>query len=289
MISFYFTEAIKSFFRAKFASIITILTIALSSLFASFSLYLLFNSNKITRYLKDKIEITIFLKNDASETDIYRLKLELLQDRRIKSIVFKDKEKAAKEMSEYLGVNIKKTLQNNPLPSSFSIHVNSALELNGIKKLIARYKKNKIVDDIIFDKQLLNELLKSILYLKFFTYSFSALTIILALYLMIIVNKFSIDRRKEIFEIMKLVGAKLSMIRAPVFLSAIILGIVASIISSVLILLILNSLNKFNLAIFFNRKFLVLTNIFVSLSLGIIGGVFSVKNININFTHKKQT
>ncbi len=288
MISFYFSEAIKSFSRAKFASLITVLSIAISALFTTFALLLLLNSNKITNYLKEKIEITIFLKYNVPDAAIFKLKRELAQDKRIKSAVYKDKETAAREMSQYLGTDVTQVLRNNPLPASFSVHVNSKLSSKQIKKLINYYKQNPNVDDIVFDEQLLNQLLKGVAYVRIFTYSFAIITILLAFYLLMIVNKFSVEKRRELFEIMKLVGAKLSMIRMPVFLSAIILSLLAFLISSAIILLTFESLTKLNVSIFFNKRTLLILNFIVSVLFGIIGGLFSIRNININFTHKKQ-
>ncbi len=288
MISFYFSEAIKSFFRAKFATVITILTIAISALFVTLSVYLLFRSGRITNYLKEKIEITLFLKNDAPEGAVFKLRRKLKQDKRIKSVAFVSKEQASGEMSDYLGIEITGALNENPLPASFSITVNPKLNSAQIKKLIKDFKKEPYVDDVIFDRQLLDKLLKGVSYVKIFVYSLAAITLLLSLYLMIVVNKFTIERRKNIFEIMKLVGAKLSMIRMPVFLSAVILGVISSVIGSAFILLVVTTIEKFGAPLFGGKKNLLLLNILISVILGILGGLFSIKNININFTHKNK-
>ncbi len=285
MIAFSIKEAFQSLARAKFASLITVITLTIASLFFTMSLFFFLKSKRIENELKNKIEIRLFLKDGINKDSIAQLKSQLNKDKRISIVTFKSKAEAAIDLKKSLGSDFTKILGKNPLPSSFVLHVNPNLTNNEINKLIKEFKLNPIVDDVVYDKDEILFLLKTIFYIKLGVYLFALVTIIISLYLILSVNRLVQETRRKIYGTMKLFGAKLIAIRLPIILSSILLSLLAVILGIIFLFFSVYLLNKFLPYINFESYFLrvIAVYLFSAFIFGILGGVISARKVNLKF------
>ena len=105
-------------------------------------------------------------------------------------------------------------LEINPLPESFQITLNSQkISFNDFDKKIKVLKKIDGISDVVYDYEFVVKLLKFISSIQIFLFVFSFLTVLLSLYLIYSTNRLIYKSRVEIYNIMKLVGARLISIK----------------------------------------------------------------------------
>ena len=82
---------------------------------------ILLNTRRLTDYVREKIGFTVVIREDLSENDISRFERDLRMKAGVKSLRYVDKETAAGELTQELGVDFNGFLGFNPLSSSFEI------------------------------------------------------------------------------------------------------------------------------------------------------------------------
>ena len=285
MISLYFSEAYKSLKREKGASLITVFAIVISIIICTMSIVSIFLSTEFNKSLIEKFTVSLFLNEGVTPETKSNIK-DLLENKKwVNKIKFIDKEKAKQVFIKETGEDFGALLEINPLPESFQITLNSQkLSIKDFDIKIKELNKVDGINDVVYDYEFILKLFKFISSIQIFLFIFSFLTVFLSLYLIYSTNKLIYKSRVEIYNIMKLVGARLISIKMPIYLN----GSILSMISITICLIIVNfSLlgltNLFNIVNF--TRLIIIINVAIpilGLSFGILGGVFSTKNINLN-------
>ena len=82
---------------------------------------------------------------------------ELKSSRFAKSYDYVTKEAAAKQHTDIIGEDFMEFLGENPLQNSYDIHLKADYVIkDSIAKIETRLRKNAMVSDIVYDKQLVN-------------------------------------------------------------------------------------------------------------------------------------
>lgn len=200
-------------------------------LLGGLSLFVL-NSNKISNTFRENIPMSIFISDKATAKEIEEFQTTLEQAPYIKDLTFISKEEAAKSQEEVLGENFLEFLGTNPLENSFDVHFNgSYVFLDSIIPIETELKKNSIVTDTTYDKQLVdmvNENIKKITMWVLIASSF------LAVISMLLINsslRLLIFSSRFIIKTMQMVGATKSFIRRPFIWHSMKLGIIGSLLA----------------------------------------------------------
>ncbi|HPN37232.1 MAG TPA: permease-like cell division protein FtsX [Melioribacteraceae bacterium] len=284
MIKFYFKEAFKSLLRQKGSSLITIFILVIAILTSSSAILSIYLSANFSKSLIGSIKVNLFLQNNISESSKNLLIKTLRENRSIKSIDYIDKEKAKEEFIKETGDDFSSFLEINPLPESFRLTLNSEIvNLKKINNLIGSFKKLNFVEDVVYDYEYLFKIISLLNSAKTILYTISILTILISVYLVYATNKLIYNSRRETYTIMKLVGAKISAIKTPLYFSSIILGLTASTFSVILsfffLLVLTNIINNVN----FTKWIIIISTIMpiFGLFFGMMGGIFSTRSINL--------
>ena len=222
----------------SYMSIVIIMSIVLF-LFGFFGLFFI-SSNSIINSFKESFSVSIFLKENVKNVEITQLKNELLISKYIENLNFISKENAVMIMKDEYGEDFIKDLGYNPLVDSIDINLKSeyveSTKLDSISNILSR---NKYIDEIVYDKNLINLINKNIKKISFWLLPSIG---VFLLFTFLIINgsiRLSIYSNRKLIKTMQLVGAKKSFIRKPFIKTNIILGLISSIISICLISLIL--------------------------------------------------
>jgi len=222
----------------SYMSIVIIMSIVLF-LFGFFGLFFI-SSNSIINSFKESFSVSIFLKENVKNVEIIQLKNELLISKYIENLNFISKENAVMIMKDEYGEDFIKDLGYNPLVDSIDINLKSeyveSTKLDSISNILSR---NKYIDEIVYDKNLINLINKNIKKISFWLLPSIG---VFLLFTFLIINgsiRLSIYSNRKLIKTMQLVGAKKSFIRKPFIKTNIILGLISSIISICLISLIL--------------------------------------------------
>ena len=284
MIKFYFSEAIKSIFRSKFSSIISIISICIAIGFSVLSIGVIFLSQEIEDKLLSRIEVNVFVKDSLGDGELGKIKNEINNYKSVSSVDFIDQEKAREEFIKETGEDFLSVLDLNPLPVSFRVKFKSNIKdeaslLNSVDDI----RNINNVTDVVYDYDLILKILKFLDSGKIIIYSAQAVFVIISIFLVFTSGKLDFKLKAEEYETMKLVGAKLRVLKLPIIIKGFMLGFAAGVISIAAYYIIYftfqkayNQLNFDTIHYFVNIIVLILGVVF-----GLIGSFFSTRKINL--------
>jgi len=235
MVLFWLKESYKSIGRAKSSFILTLISLTLAVLLIEASIITLQLSGLFQKHLKSKININVFIKDPFDIKDIAKFESDLKSSKYVSSVIFVSKDEAAKTFIEETGQDFRDILDYNPLPASFVVKLNADVvtrdSLNFAVKSLAKFNW---VDEVIFKNSFVYQILSYLDTGKKYLFIITGILILIAVYLVYSTIKLITVARMKELETMKLVGAKLSMIKLPIVFNGILAGLIASIIAIIL-------------------------------------------------------
>ena len=222
----------------SYVSITVIMSIVLF-LFGFFGIFFI-SSNSIANSFKEDFSVSIFFKENAKKIEIIQLQNELLMSSYIQKLKYVSRDDALLIMKEEYGQDFIKELGFNPLVNSIDINLKSEfVEASSLDSISAIISKKKYVDEITYDKNLINSINNNIRRVSLWL---MPSIMILSIITFLVINssiRLSIYSNRQLIKTMQLVGATKSFIRRPFIRTNILLSIISSLISiSILILLI---------------------------------------------------
>ena len=222
----------------SYVSITVIMSIVLF-LFGFFGIFFI-SSNSIANSFKEDFSVSIFFKENAKKIEIIQLQNELLMSSYIQKLKYISKDDALLIMKEEYGQDFIQELGFNPLVNSIDINLKSEfVEASSLDSISAIISKKKYVDEINYDKNLINSINNNIRRVSLWL---MPSIMILSIITFLVINssiRLSIYSNRQLIKTMQLVGATKSFIRRPFIRTNILLSIISSLISiSILILLI---------------------------------------------------
>jgi cell division transport system permease protein len=230
------------------------------------------NSKRLSDNFKEEIAMTIFFKNEANDTVLKAFSEEMKTAKFAKNFVYVTKEEAAAQHKEVIGEDFMQFLGVNPLQNSFDIHLKADYVVNdSIAKIENRLKKNPMIADIVYDKQLVTLVNDNVKNISMWILIISGIFAFVSVLLINSSMRLSIYANRFIIKTMQMVGATKSFIRKPFITRSIILGIIGSVLAIIALVgvLIYIETNFPNLGIL-QDKMLVALVLLAVLVLGIV-------------------
>ena len=219
----------------SYVSITVIISIVLF-LFGFFGIFFI-SSNSIANSFKENFSVSIFFKENAKNIEIIQLQNELLMSSYIEKLKYISKDDALLIMKDEYGQDFIKELGFNPLLNSIDINLKSEfVESKSLDSISAIFSKKKYVDEITYDKNLINTINNNIKRISFWLIPS---IVILLLITFLIINssiRLSIYSNRQLIKTMQLVGATKSFIRKPFIKTNIFLSLISSLISITMII-----------------------------------------------------
>ena len=202
-------------------------------------------TNSIAKHFKEQVAMTIFLKDNAKNSDVVVLKAELKNADYTKNVTYISKEEAAKKYSEDIGENFLEFLGENPLKNAIDISLKSEFVT---PEKMAEIEKNlvirSIVAEVIYDKPLIELLSKNINKLSFWILLFSGLFTVIAVVLINSSIRLSVYSKRFTIKTMQMVGATKRFIRVPFIWRSVQLGIIGALVAIVGLVIFIVYVNK---------------------------------------------
>ncbi len=274
----------------RFLNFITIITISLSILIVSVFLLFFENSSRMIESWNQGGRVMIYLKNDFTLEMLPELKKKINALGETEVMIYIPKsyamEKLKKNMSSQSA--FLKTLKDNPLPDALDIQMKSNSSFEKIEVFAQSIKAIEIVEDVEYGQGWLGRFLKIFNLFKITGYAMCSLFFLIALFITANTVRLAFYSRQLEVEIMRLVGATETFIKAPFYVEGILQGFFGGIIGLAALLisyLIISPGIAQNIAsyIYFDIRFLsvqmILLIIFGSTFLGWFGCYLSLKQL----------
>ncbi len=190
------------------------------------------NSKKLANDFKEKIAMTVFFKNEADNSELKSFGEELKKAPFAKSYVYVSKEEAAKQHTDIIGEDFMAFLGENPLQNSYDIHLKADyVEKDTVAKIERKLRRNPMVSDIVYDKQLVNLVNDNIKKVSMWLLIVSGFLTVIAVLLINSSLRLSIYSHRFTIKTMQMVGATKSFIRKPFVMRSVKLGILGALLA----------------------------------------------------------
>ena len=286
-IKFIMNESIKSFSRYPLQSIISSLTITMCLLILTFIIYLSNVSNNLSDNFKSKeLFINVYIDNKNNDFESKEICEEIDEIIKSDSFQFLSKNKVYKTMN--ISKSIDELIGNdiNFLPCLCKYDISEG-DTDIIDKTINSVKLNHDSDisKIVYPKSYLNKFEKFISIIYSFIFLLGIIILVVSIFNTSNVIKLNINSRKEVLKTMILHGADDYLIKLPYLIEGMFHGLIASLISSSIILFIFNLDMSFDSNHFVVNSFVstleAKSYIFLNLILGILLGYLG-SNLGVN-------
>ena len=189
----------------------------------------LLKSSTVSNRIKEKIVVTLFLKDNVNTGQINAFKDSLAKEDFARRIVYTSKAQAAKKYSKEIGEDFLTFLGENPLKNGIDIYLKAAFVTpEKMEALEARFLKNEFVADVSYDKPLINLLTEHIQRIGFWLFVLSGFLALVAIILINSAIRLTIYSKRFNIKTMQMVGATKSFIRNPFIWQGIKLGLVGA-------------------------------------------------------------
>ena len=235
-------QAFVQIFRNRGMSAASIFSILAMLLILGLVFIIIVNINLFTEIVKqDYDQVEVFIVDDATEAQIRDAMSKIEKQPGVTSVEYRTSEDALKIMKERWGESgyLLDSLGENPLPASIMISVDSLDDAGSVASYAGSFD---IIEDVQYYKETVDKLTKITHFLQIAGMVIMAFLVIVSIVVVSNTIKLTVMARADEIHIMRYVGANNWFIRGPFMVEGIIIGLIASLISSGAIALIYKKL-----------------------------------------------
>ena len=235
-ISFALKEGLSGFKRARLASFITITSIGFALLLIGYFLLFSTNIKSWVSRQQARMEMEVFLENTLSSKQGQNIANQIKTLNGVLSVTFISKARAAKRFEKEFGRDVFDVLDSNPLPPSVTVRLKPEYQTSSaLRKLEQQISKLDGVDEIVYQRDLLLLMEKYVNWIYIILGGFGLVLLIIAVILLHNTIRLTIFARREIIDIMNLVGATSAFIRRPFLVEGFVQGLIGALIADALL------------------------------------------------------
>ncbi|GDX62609.1 cell division protein FtsX [Candidatus Saccharibacteria bacterium] len=238
-----FKSGFRNTFRNAWLSTAATAIMAVTLLIMTFFAFSIFFVRSQLNEVQQKIDLTVFISDDAKDEQIKALQNKVLQSGGVESVEFVSKADALKrlENSSEEGKKLAKSATEigNPLPASLEVKLEKLDDIGGINKQIRELPEAVIITETSYDSRDDNRkgVIENVIKISNGVTRVGAILsiVFLVIALLIIFNtiRMAIFTRREEIEIMKLVGATKWFIRGPFIVEGSMYGVFGATIATI--------------------------------------------------------
>ena len=212
------------------SSISVIISLSLVLFVVGLLSLVLINTQRLSNYVKENVGFSIMIKENIKEIERLEFNKILDAEKFTKQTKFVSKEEATNKLEQELGEDFVDFLGFNPIMASIDVKLNSNYANNDSLKIISDgLKKNSIIHEVYYQKDLITKLNSNVKKLSVFLLSFSLILFFIAFALINNTIRLSVHSKRFIIRTMRLVGATNSFIQRPFLISGLYQGMYSAI------------------------------------------------------------
>jgi cell division transport system permease protein len=206
---------------------------------------LVLNTKKVADHFKEKIALTVYLKDTAKEVEITQLKQSLSLAEYTKSAAYISKEQAAEEHSAAIGENFMEFLGYNPLQNSIDVYLLADfVSPEKLDEITTEIMTKNFVDEVVYDKPLIALLNDNVKKISLWVLIISGLFTFIAVLLINSSIRLSVYAKRFTIKTMQMVGATKHFIRKPFIWKSVRLGMIGATLAMIGMAVVLFYLNR---------------------------------------------
>jgi cell division transport system permease protein len=249
---------------------------------------LIIYSQELERQVRGNIHVQVYLKSNVTETQRLQIENKLLSQDYVNKesgtgIKYVSKDEAAKKFIAETGEDFTEFIGENPLRAAYLISINPAFHTEEqMAKIKADIQKMNGVFQVYYVETVIKAVNNNVTQIGYFL---AGLTLVLLLTVILLINntlKLALFSQRFLIRSMQLVGAKGWFIQRPFLVRGAIYGLLAGVITSVLLSLLSDYAQRkiTDLALLHNQKqffTLMILLIAIGITVSVIGTFFSMR------------
>ena len=233
VVNYLIGEGIRNLFKNKKSTMSALMIMCATMLIFGLFFVIGENLNAFVENVADAQEIRVILDNDATDSEIEEVGKEILEIDGVRNAEFVSKDEALDYMKDMLGDEV---LDGYSERNIFSTAYNVTLtDLKMNNEVQANIKQIPHVKKIVSSNQVISQIISLAKGVRIVTAGILGLLIIISVSIISNTIKLTVHARRKEISIMKYVGATNNFIRWPFIVEGMIIGVIASLISIILV------------------------------------------------------
>jgi cell division transport system permease protein len=197
---------------------------------------ILINGNKLSEHIRENFQLTIFFQPNAHEADILRIRQDLEASESTRLATYVSSDEAAKKFTEEIGQDFVSFLGFNPLLPSIELFLKAGYTTpEKITEIDTQIRRNKEVQDIVYQKPIIEELNRNIRTIASVLIALSLVFLLIAVTLINNTIRLHLYARRFIIKSMQMVGATHWFIIRPFAVKSLLHGLYGGMIACILL------------------------------------------------------
>jgi cell division transport system permease protein len=197
---------------------------------------LLFVARDMSTFVKENINLSIILDDQISKSDEQRIETFLTTSAYAKTVEYVSKSDALKDHISSLGENPQDFLGYNPLKASIEVKLHETYANNdSVAKIEKKLKAFGQINRVVYQKDMVNIVNDNVKKVSLILIGLAVILLFVSIALINNTIRLALYSNRFLINTMKLVGATPGFIRKPYLISSMINGLIASLISIVLL------------------------------------------------------
>lgn len=284
-------DGLRNLFRNGWMTLASIFTMALTLFIVGGLALLLANVEKITKDIESSIQIRVMIDAAASSQDEAQLQAAIDQVDHVVQTTYRTKDEELEDLINNVGEEFAlHEGDSNPLLNVIVVDVDNVDNIKGVAQVI---QDMTYVDQATYGEMTADTLFQRIDLLRYILAVIAAVLIVVAVLLVANTIRLTIFTRQTEIEIMRLVGAKKSFIRAPFAYEGAFIGLLGAALSTALLYASYQAIQLVPGQVFgiMNIRFIPTLPLFYGLAIalaliGILLGVFGARRAMRRFISK---
>jgi cell division transport system permease protein len=234
------TTAAQGFWRNPVMSLASTFTVGLMLLLFAFFLATDRGLQAAVGVLESKVELALFLEDDARVSDVLALRARIEADPAVSRVDYITKEQAMARLVDIAArrpdIQIVDT-SSNPLQNSLEIKLAHAQDAPRVAAALRDEVGKGVVSDVVDNPQVVDKLLTITRVLSIGGLAVLAMMLVVALFVIVNTIRIAVHARRDEIEIMKLVGATDWFVRWPFILEGMLVGALGAVAATAVVLI----------------------------------------------------
>jgi len=220
--------------NAYFSSVISI---SLVLLLVGVASMLLVNTQSVTDYLKENMQVSVLMKPEVTEDTAYGYKETLEGLPFVKATQLVSRQQGEKEMADMLGKDFLRVFETSPIPVSFYLTLRADYVVaDSLKVVEDKIMESPLVEEVVYQQSLVEKLNANLGKISFVLGIAIALLLFISFVLINNVMRLTVYERRFSVHTMRLVGATKSFIRGPFLAKSAIMGLFSAFLAIIMLL-----------------------------------------------------
>ncbi|MEA5005542.1 MAG: permease-like cell division protein FtsX [Rikenellaceae bacterium] len=198
------------------------------------------NASAVSSYFKENIRVSVIFDNGTSDSEAQSFLNNLEKKSYVKRAEFISKERGSEEMKKMLGEDFLDVFDVNPVPLSIDLYLKAEyLDTDSLKNIASQLSEMPDVREVAYQESLVSVINQN---LEKIGLVLSVVLVLLLFISFVLINntvRLNVYSKRFTIQTMKLVGAKRSFIRKPFIRQGIYQGMIAGVVSSIMLVIAL--------------------------------------------------